>query len=148
MNKRRPTIPLRVQRDAAIIQIGLDPAHAELDHDPALALREHHADGSYTPDANDPHFLKWRGTAAHAEKTFGRRQGAQRTTTTAGSDIHLIAKGKRLRLARAMHDANMIAKAEGLLPPDPPAKRGIPRRANPWPPKGARPLRSRKQRRR
>lgn len=104
MSLPRPSIPLKVQRDAALIQLGLDPKTAELDHDPALGLRARTPDGGYKPAANDPEHLKWRDPVPHAIKTFGTK------ATTAGSDIHLIAKGKRLRRDRAEHQAVMAGE--------------------------------------
>jgi hypothetical protein len=103
----RPFIPLKVQRDAALIQLGLDPKTAELDHDPALGLRERTDTGGYIPDANNPHYLKWRDPVGHAKKTRGSKQ------TTAGSDVHLIAKGKRLRRAQAIVNAWLSAAPAG-----------------------------------
>lgn len=59
---------------------------------------------------------------------------------TAETDIPQIRKGDRLRAARAALDRFL---ATGEKPPRPKHKRKIPARANPWPPKGSRPLRSR-----
>ena len=39
MTAKRPYIPLRTRLDAALLQLGLDPATAELHHNPPLALR-------------------------------------------------------------------------------------------------------------
>jgi hypothetical protein len=95
MTLPRPYIPLKVQRDAAIIQLGLDPAMAQLDHDPALGLRHFdQATGRYTPDANDPHHLKWRSKEEHRAKTSGRK--GEKRSTSYGSDQHAIAKLRRL----------------------------------------------------
>ena len=89
--RRRPGRPgLKAQRDAALLQLGLDPATAELDHDPALGLRERTPDGGYIPDANDPRYLVWRTGEAHRKKTSGNK------ATTAGSDINRIAKVNRI----------------------------------------------------
>lgn len=77
----------------------------ELDHDPALVLREKIYNDlgqimRYVPAANDPAFLIWREKAAHQEKTTGRRPGASRTITTKGSDIGLKTKFARLEKRR------------------------------------------------
>src|SRR5215216_4851258 len=99
---KRPHIPLRVQLDAALLQLGLDPATAELDHDPALALRRvSTVEGALVPDANDPRYLVWRAPEEHQQKTGGRKPGAERSATSYGSDAHAIAKAKRLEHARA-----------------------------------------------
>lgn len=62
----------------------------EWDHTWALGLRERTEDGGYIPDANDPRYIRPRLKETHAVKTRGN--GA----TTAGSDVHRIAKVKRL----------------------------------------------------
>lgn len=75
----------------------LDIEHPQLDHDPALILREFNPHtGKYTPDANDPDHLIYREKGNHDEKTFGRKEGAERTVTTKGSDIWLKSKFNRL----------------------------------------------------
>jgi hypothetical protein len=87
----RRKVPLRTQLHAALDQLGLDPATAELDHTPALGLRAINAAlGDYDPPQLDPQYLRWRGKAEHRIKTSGTK------ATSAGSDIHLIAHGKRL----------------------------------------------------
>lgn len=55
-------------------------------------------------------------------------------------DVPRFHKGERLRKARAALDAFL---ATGIKPPRPTNKRRIAVRANPWPPKGSRKLRSR-----
>lgn len=103
MTLPRPSIPLKVQLHVALRQLGLDPKTAELDHDPALGLRPIcTVTGDYKPPANDPHYLVWRDPVPHAVKTRGTK------ATTAGSDVHLIAKGKRLRRAQAEHRGRMF----------------------------------------
>lgn len=92
-------------------------AKMELDHDPALILREFKADRRrpmaawYTPNANDPNFLLYRPEGAHQQKTTGRKPGAERTVTTKGSDIGLKAKFARLekRTAKSRRPKAKIA---------------------------------------
>lgn len=104
MTLPRPHISMKLQRDVALIQLGLDPATAELDHDPALGLRPIcTVTGDYIPPANDPRHLVWRDPVGHAKKTRGGK------ATTAGSDVHLIAKGKRLRRAQTELNAGVQA---------------------------------------
>lgn len=68
----RPHMPVSVQRDACLILLGFKPGEVEWDHDPALGLRELDQEtGTYTPDANDPHFIRPRENADHGEKTKG-----------------------------------------------------------------------------
>ena len=72
---------------------------AELDHNPALALRRRRGTGKdtvYSPAANNPNFLEYRLDDGHLEKTTGRKPGAERTVTSKGSDRWLIAKFNRL----------------------------------------------------
>lgn len=104
----RPHIPLAVQRDAAILQLGLDPATAELDHCPALSARKRTEDGGYIPEANDPRFLQWLAPEAHKVKTFGR--GGTKRVTTAGSDLHLAAKTRRLTKREEEFRRRVLAK--------------------------------------
>ena len=71
------------------------------DHDPALILRRYNpgvvdVGARYTPHANDPDHLIYRRKGNHDEKTFGRKEGAERTVTTKGSDIWLKSKFNRL----------------------------------------------------
>jgi hypothetical protein len=94
----------------------------QLDHDPALILRQYKVDRRkppatwYTPNANDPAHLIYRPLRDHGEKTFGRKADAEKTVTTKGSDIWLKSKFSRL---------------EGRTKKRPRAK--IPQRKNPWP---------------
>ena len=124
MTARRPYIPLRIKLEAALLQLGLDPETAELDHEPALALRER-SGGQYIPDANDPLFLRWRDWQDHARKTYGR--GGEKRITTAGSDIGNIAKGKRL----AKEEVEFRKRLQATLVQSPKPKRRIPSRPFP-----------------
>ena len=104
----RRKVPLRTQLHAALDQLGLDPATAELDHAPALALRLINAALSdYDPPQLDPQYLRWRGKAEHKTKTFGVK------ATSAGSDVHLIAKGKRIDRAHEEFRRRILAKEPG-----------------------------------
>ena len=91
---KRPFVPLRVKLDAALLQLGLDPKTAVLDHHPPLAQRVLLTCGHYLPSANDPRYLQWLAPEVHAEKTTGRR-GTSRLSKR-GGDVSEIAKTKRL----------------------------------------------------
>lgn len=92
-SKARKHIGLQIKLEAALLQLGIDPKHAQLDHSPPLALREWDPAAEDTiPPANDPRHLVWMSTKAHREKTSGRHKH-----DIANSDIHKIAKAKRLR---------------------------------------------------
>lgn len=138
---KRSHIPLSVKLAAALLQLGLDPKTAELDHDPALARRRRLPDGSTDPAPNDPNFLRWKSPEAHAEKTFGR--GGEKRITTAGSDIGEITKERHLTEDEQAFRTRLLAKASG----EGNRKRGsIPSPANPWPPKGMRKFRAQERR--
>jgi hypothetical protein len=93
----------------------------ELDHDPALILRQYKVDRRkpeaawFTPNANDPEHLIYRPLGDHGQKTTGRKPGAAKTITTKGSDIWLKTKFRRLEQPRKKPKAK------------------IPQRAKPWP---------------
>lgn len=79
------------------ILLGHMPKGMQLDHDPALVLREFNEEtGKYTPDANDPAYLIYREPRDHLQKTVGRKADAEKTVTTKGSDIWLKTKFARL----------------------------------------------------
>lgn len=106
MKRPRPHMSVSVQRDAAVLQLGLDPKAVDWDHDPALGIRVfNEATGKYEPDANDPRFItvraRTREADGHKAKTFGTGG------TTAGSDLQRIAKIKRFEKAR-----EVLAEAE------------------------------------
>ena len=125
---KRSHIGLGVKLRAALLQLGLDPKTAELDHDPALGLRPFSTvTGEYIPAENDPRYLVWRDPVGHRKKTSGTK------ATSAGSDVHLIAKSKRIRRKQEVHDARMAMPwaMEAVKWERP--KRRIPSRINPWP---------------
>lgn len=134
----RPSIPLRVQLAAALLQLGLDPAAAELDHDPALQLRyrDPHT-GEYAPAANNPRFLKWRAAFDHDHKTF-KDNGSGR------SDAGAIAHVKRIGRKSLEHRQKMQTKVTGE-PASAPARRKRKIASRPFA-KGHRPLRNPKLR--
>lgn len=100
----RPRVPMRAQRDAALLQLGLDPTTAELDHRPALASRYRDPiTGKYDPEANDPRYLRWLTPEAHAQATF-RDNGSGR------GDLTAIAHTRRATRKHNEHLARMQAK--------------------------------------
>lgn len=107
---RRKGIPMGVKLQCALVALaealGLDSdTQFEFDHTPALGLRDWNEEAQdYEPPQNDPAFIVCRPVDLHDIKTFGTK------ATTAGSDIHLIAKGKRLRKDGAEHAQVMLAK--------------------------------------
>lgn len=122
---RRPYIPLQTRLDAALLQLGLDPETAELDHDPALELREKvyawrydrtmlsdkKGDSYYTvPDANDPQYLIWRSKADHKRKTNG--PGGEKRITTRGGDHGDAAHLRAVTAKEAAFRQRVLAKDE------------------------------------
>jgi len=88
---RRKAIPLLVKLQVALREMGLSISEVNFDHQPPLALREWDPEAQDTiPPANDPEHIGLMVTKDHKRKTFGT------PATTAGSDIHKIAKVRRL----------------------------------------------------
>lgn len=68
-------MPLRAQRDACLLMLGIDPTDCEWDHSPALHLREWDEEAQDTiPAANDPRYITPRPMARGL-----RQQEATRT---------------------------------------------------------------------
>jgi hypothetical protein len=102
---RRKSIPLKNQLHAALYQLGLEPQEAELDHCPALVLRDYDEKaGDTEPKANDPKYLIWRTREDHKKKTFGTK------ATSAGGDIHRAAQMRRLTKKQEEFRARLMAK--------------------------------------
>jgi hypothetical protein len=132
---KRPHIPMQVKLDAALLQLGLDPKHVRLDHHPPLSQRRYRHykpldlpwQTIYDPDANDPRYLQWLSTEAHAEKTTGRRGTSK--LSKRGGDISEIAKTKRLEKKQSEFRQMLLTKGEvsPVIKPKKP-KRKIPSR--------------------
>ena len=106
--EHRKAIPLGVRLKAALALAGFSaedietPGAIEFDHSPALVLRRVDEEtGELIPPANDWRAIVPITKAKHLEKTTGRKVGAERTVTTAGSDIGVGAKLKRIAKKRA-----------------------------------------------
>lgn len=132
MSDRRKHISLKAQLHAALLQLGFEPQEVELDHAPALVLRDWDAAAQDTvPPASDPRFLIWRPKAEHKVKTFG--PGGEKRITSAGGDIHAIAHTRRAAKKEEAFRQRLLAKAEGELPPETKKKRKRPWPARPFP---------------
>ncbi len=84
----------------------------QYDHDPALSARPLDTEtGDFIPPQHDPGHIVVMLKADHLHKTTGRKPGAERTVTSAGSDQHVLAKGKRMRTDEAAHQAVLARKA-------------------------------------
>lgn len=109
MTRRRKSIPSAVKIDALLIMLGFDPTRAiDWNHRPALGLREFDEDtGLYTPDELDPRYLEPQYAEDHDVITNGSK------ATSAGGDIHKIAKAKRLSREQEEFRRRMLAKKPG-----------------------------------
>ncbi len=125
----RRAVPMRIQRDLAL-QLVADlmrklgmvpvdvPVEFELDHTPALCLREiDPVTGEHIPHQHDPSCLIWRTKEAHAVKTHG--PGGEKRITTAGSDGHSRRKADRLAEADAEHRLAVAKASESMTEPEP-----------------------------
>lgn len=130
----RPAIPARVKLQVVLNQRALCGCgcgaplseQVEFDHDPALIFREYDATTrTYTPDANDPAFIKAKLVDCHARKTFG--PGGEKRITTRGSDIGEKARVRRLSRDHEEFRRRMLARATGEAAPD----AGKPRKRKP-----------------
>ncbi len=138
----RKAVPMKLQRDLALKlcadlmrRMGMveeaEPVSFELDHDPALVLRDvDPATGRHIPHQHDPEYLIWKTGKAHDRKTNGR--GGEKRTTTYGSDKHVAAKLTRLTDAEIeRHRRQMLGPSERSAVP-----------AKPGPKMQSRPMRS------
>lgn len=115
MKPKRKAIPDRVKLIAALRRMGLTIEEVEFDHNPALALRDlDPKTGDTIPPANDPAHIHMLLITEHRKKTFG--PGGEKRITTAGSDVHAIAKVRRLTKAQEEARQRMLAKAPGEKP--------------------------------
>jgi len=119
---KRPHMSLRVQRDAALWALGLDPENVDFHHDPILAARPIDPEtGDTIPPANDPRHITPMAREAHKERT--------------PQDIKTVAKVKRLEKKEKEFRARLEATFRECFdpPPRPKPKRRIPARKDPWP---------------
>ena len=125
----RKHIPIGVKLKAALLMLGFSEDEiaggVEWDHQPALALRiVDPVSGELQPHPNDPRYLRPLRTEEHAVKTRGA--GA----TTAGSDVGVAAKLKRLeRDRRGGEEFRRRMLTKGPDEPEPP----LTKRKRPWP---------------
>lgn len=105
----RRKVPLAIALKVALRQLGLK--QPELDHQPALGLRERTPDGGYIPHEHDPDYLVWRDAEEHAVKTRGN--GA----TTAGSDVGNMRHMRDLTKSQEEFRRRMLSKECGSPPP-------------------------------
>ena len=81
------------------------------DHRPPLANRPRSRNGTYTPAANDPAYLRPLLPACDKRITFG--PGGEKRITTRGSDIGEMARTKTMRDKHNAHTEAMRDKKPG-----------------------------------
>lgn len=116
----RPHMPDSVKLEAALLQ-GIAcsccgelafKGQGEWHHDPALELRAYNpATKKYTPEANDPKFIRYLLKDHHAKQTHG--PGGEKRITTKGSDNHTAKQLDKLRDANREHAKTMSTKGVG-----------------------------------
>lgn len=110
--EHRKAIPLGVKLHACLLLLGFTDediaAGLRWDHTPPLGLREI-INGVMTPAPNDPHHLRPLRQADHARQTFGPSKA-----TSAGGDIHAIAKVKRLNGTTKRRKGRPFPKGRGF----------------------------------
>jgi len=117
----RKHIPLRVKLEVALLQLGLDPKHVRLDHHPPLELRPFEwvlGHKVYTPGENNPRYMQWLSTEAHALKTTGRRGTSK--LSKRGGDISAIAKAKRIAEDQEEFRKRLLWQSQNLITPEVP----------------------------
>jgi len=109
----RPRRSLRLERDACLILLGLDPATVHFDHQPPVQLRAFDTEKNDTiPSCYDPSTLVPVGDKLHKKKT-------------AEIDIPAIAKTKRLSAKQESFRQAVLSKNNGDVEPPLPKKKGI-----------------------
>lgn len=89
----------------------LDVRDLQFDHDPALLARPYNTETEdFEPAQNDPQYILPRLRKDHAQKTFGRAPGAEKTVTTRGSDVGEAARIKSISDTEAIHEARLASK--------------------------------------
>lgn len=112
----RPHMPDSVKLAAALLQgivgpdgFALHKGEGQWDHDPALELRAYNpTTKKYTPDANDPKFIRYMAKPGHDKKTHG--PGGEKRITTKGGDNHTAKQLDKLRDANREHAKTMSTK--------------------------------------
>lgn len=92
----------------------------EYDHRPPLQDRPYDTEASdFIPPQHDPHKIELVTIGAHDERSFGRKEGAAKTVTTAGSDANRRSKESDIRERLADFNVRMAAKAGRAPQPEP-----------------------------
>ncbi len=122
VNDHRRPIPTKVKLEVLILQAKcpvceksfdrLETIH--FDHRPALAIRPFDPiAGDFEPPQRDPRFIEAVHQECHLFRTTGRRPGAERTVTTAGSDACNMKKVRRRERAKDTENTIPRERANG-----------------------------------
>lgn len=96
--------------DGNPFQVG-DASTIQFDHDPALTNRPYDTGArDFVPPQNDPAHIYAKRKGQHLEKTTGRKEGAERTVTTRGSDVGEAARTIAISDSEAIHQAKIASK--------------------------------------
>jgi len=125
VNEYRKAIPVWVKLQAlinSIIQRGelplndgkpLDARDLQFDHCPALVDRPYDTvAGDFIPQQNDPEFIVPLRKRTHLQKTTGRKEDAERTVTTRGSDVGEAARTRHIQDSETIHQAKMLHRVD------------------------------------
>jgi isopenicillin N synthase-like dioxygenase len=120
----RPHMPDSVKLQAALLQgiaCGsgsgqiLHKGEGQWDHAPALELRGYNpATKKYTPDANDPKYIRYMALKPHDVKTHG--PGGTKRITAKGGDNHTAAHVGDLSASELAWRKRMEAKGKRVVP--------------------------------
>lgn len=124
VDEKRKTIPLATKLAVVIRQKACAPdgvpfsaddvGKINFDHRPALEQRPYDTEaGDFIPPQNDPAFIEAIRKGTHGHRTFGRKEGAEKTVTTRGSDIGEAARARRIQRSQRIHNFNMARKQLG-----------------------------------
>ncbi|NEV75537.1 hypothetical protein DYI24_00380 [Rhodopseudomonas sp. BR0C11] len=101
----RKTIPERVKREV----IARDH---DFDHRPPLCDRDYDTEaGDFIPPQHDPAHIFATPKPEHRELTTGRKEGAEKTVTTRGSDVGERARIRDIRTSEMIHQAKLASRA-------------------------------------
>lgn len=88
-----------------------DVGKINFDHRPALEARPYDTGArDFIPPQFDPVHIFAIRKAKHDERTFGRKEGAEKTVTTRGSDVGERARARKIRDTERLHQAAMAVK--------------------------------------
>ncbi len=122
VSDHRKDIPLAIKLAVVVRQKACDVAGVpfteadigkiNFDHRPPLSERPFDTVANdFIPPQLDPSKIFALRKGKHDERTFGRKEGAEKTVTTRGSDIGERARARNIRDTERLHQAKMAVKA-------------------------------------